>query len=175
MFRRYIEESTIGNLFADVFVEASGADIGLVHGGSLRKDLPSGAIHRVDLLDAYPFVDAIIEVEMTGAQLREALEQSLTLERGLMQVSGIELTYDLERPERERLVSLTHKGQPVADDSRLRIAVAGFLAEGGDLYSTFPQGRRIAEHGKVSDAIIDYFSKRESVPVPSLGRQIPVE
>lgn len=173
MFRRYIEESTIGNLFADVFVEASGADIGLVHGGSLRKDLPRGAIHRVDLLDAYPFVDPIIEMEMTGAQLREVLEQSLTLERGLLQVSGIELTYDLDRPERQRLVSLTYKGRPVVDDARLRVAVAGFLAEGGDLYSTFPQGRRIAEHGKVSDAIIAYFSKRDSVAVPSLGRQVP--
>lgn len=175
MFRRYIEESTIGNVFADIFVAASGADVGLVHGGSLRRDLPSGAIRRVDLLDAYPFVDPIIEVELTGAQLREALEQSFSLERGLLQVAGIVVRYDLSQPIGQRVVSVMHGGKEVLPDDRMTVAVAGFLAEGGDLYSTFPKGRHIGEHGKVSDAVIEYFAARESVAIPALGRQVPVD
>ena len=73
MIRRYIEESDIGNLFADIFVAATGADIGFVHGGSLRKDLPKGDVRLVDILDSYPFVDSVNVKEMSGSQVRRAL------------------------------------------------------------------------------------------------------
>jgi 2',3'-cyclic-nucleotide 2'-phosphodiesterase (5'-nucleotidase family) len=76
MNRLYIEESDVGNLFADAFVEASGADIGFVHSGSLRKDLPGGDVRLVDLLDTYPFVDDVIIKEMSGDQRIVSLEHN---------------------------------------------------------------------------------------------------
>ena len=173
MNRRYIEESDIGNLFADIFVAVSGADIGVVHSGSLRKDLPEGDVTRADLLDIYPFVDPIILMELTGDQLRRVLEQSLTLERGLLQVSGLEVVYDLSKPEKERLVSIsvTRKGRAIEPTERITVAVSGFLAEGGDLYDAFPEGRTIRELGKVSDVVIQYFRDHDVVAVPPRGRQ----
>lgn len=171
MIRRYIEESDIGNLFADIFVDASGADIGFVHAGSLRKDLPEGDILLVDVLDSYPFVDAVNLKEMSGSRIRRALEQSLTLERGLLQISGLEMTYDLNRPEYQRIVSLTHKGKPVVDNEIYTIAAPGFLTEGGDLYDSFPESEVVESFGKVSDVIIAYFRANESVDTPRRGRQ----
>lgn len=171
MFRRYIEESTLGNLFADIFRQAADADIGLVHSGSLRKDLPGGVIRRVDLLDVYPFLDSITKVRLTGRQLREVLEQSLSLERGLLQVSGLDLRYDLSRPIGERLVALSVGGKGVSDDDTVTAAVAEFLAEGGDLYTTFPEGEVVGTYGKVSDEVITHFSKAGLIDPPDLGRQ----
>jgi len=55
---------------------------------TLRKDIPAGDVRVVDLLDTYPFVDDVIIKEMSGDQIRRALEQSLTFERGLLQLSG---------------------------------------------------------------------------------------
>jgi 2',3'-cyclic-nucleotide 2'-phosphodiesterase (5'-nucleotidase family) len=174
MNRRYIEESDVGNLFADAFVEASGADIGFVHGGSLRKDLPAGDVLVVDILDTYPFVDAVIVKEMSGDQIRRALEQSLTFERGLLQLSGLELRYDLMRPEGERIVSLARNGQAIADGDRFTVAAPGFLAEGGDLYDSFGESAEISSGAKVSDIMIAYFRDREIVSVPVRGRQVDV-
>ena len=54
MNRRYIEESDVGNLFADAFVTIAKADVGFVHSGSLRKDLPGGDVRVVDLLGHLP-------------------------------------------------------------------------------------------------------------------------
>ena len=71
--------------------------------------------------------------EMTGEQIRRALEQSFTLERGLLQVAGLSVTYDLTQPEGQRLISLERNGVAVADDDELLVAAPGFLAEGGDL------------------------------------------
>lgn len=171
MVRRYIEESDIGNLFADIFVQATGADIGFVHGGSLRKDLPGGEVRLVDILDAYPFVDDVNVKEMSGSQIRRALEQSLTFERGLLQVSGLEVVYDLERPKYSRVVSLQHKGKPVVDADRFTIAAPGFLTEGGDLYDSFPESDVIRSVGKVSDRVAQYFRERDVVVTPERGRQ----
>ncbi len=171
MVRRYIEESDIGNLFADIFVAASGADIGLIHGGSLRKDLPSGDVRLVDILDSYPFVDDVNVKEMSGSRIRRALEQSLTFERGLLQLSGLEMTYDLSQPKYSRIVSLERDGQPVRDDDVFTVAAPGFLTEGGDLYDSFPESEVISSHGKVSDVIIEYFQNRELVEMPARGRQ----
>ncbi len=171
MNRRYIEESDVGNLFADIFARASGAEVAFVHSGSLRKDLPEGDVARVDILDTYPFVDEIVVLKMTGEQIRRVLEQSFTLERGLLQVSGIEIVYDLSKTERSRLVSMRRDGRPIELDHELEVAVSRFLAEGGDLYDAFPEGKKLRTLGKVSDVVIDYFKSRDVVEVPPRGRQ----
>ncbi len=171
MIRRYIEESDIGNLFADIFVAATGADIGMVHGGSLRKDLPQGDIRLVDILDSYPFVDPVNVKEMSGSQIRRALEQSLTFERGMLQLSGLEMTYDLKQPKYSRVVSLKHNGQAVADGEMFTVAAPGFLTEGGDLYDSFPESAVIRDVGQVSDVLVDYFRSHESIATPKRGRQ----
>lgn len=174
MNRRYIEESDIGNLFTDAFIETAGTDVAFIHSGSLRKDLPGGDVRVVDLLDTYPFVDDIIVKEMTGEQIARALEQSFTLERGLLQVSGLEITYDLTRPQGRRLVSLERNGVAVADDEHLSVAAPGFLAEGGDLYTVFAEADALRNAGKVSDAAVAYFARHQVVAVPSRGRQVDI-
>lgn len=174
LIRRYIEESDMGNLFADIFVAASGAEIGFVHGGSLRKDIMAGDVRLVDILDAYPFVDDVNVKEMSGSQIRRALEQSLTFERGLLQLSGLELRYDLDRPPYDRIVSLTRNGTAVRDQDRFTVAAPGFLTEGGDLYDSFPESEVISSHGKVSDVILEHFRSQGSVAAPERGRQIDV-
>lgn len=175
MNRRYIEESDVGNLFADAFVEIAGTDIGLVHSGSLRKDLPGGILREVDLLDTYPFVDDVIIKEITGEQLRVALEQSFSLERGLLQVSGLEISYDLSRPIGQRLQALEHKGAAVSAADRLTVAFPGFLAEGGDLYTVFADIPESGRAGKVTDVVAAYVSARKSVPTPPRGRQTELQ
>lgn len=171
MVRRYIEESDIGNLFADIFVAATGADLGFVHGGSLRKDLPAGDVRLVDILDSYPFVDDVNVKQMSGSQIRRALEQSLTFERGLLQLSGLEVHYDLNRPKYSRVLSLEKDGRAVADDDLFTVAAPGFLTEGGDLYDSFPESEVIRSVGKVSDVVVDYFRSNDLVAVPPRGRQ----
>ena len=171
MNRRYIEESDIGNLFADAFVAIADTDVAFIHSGSLRKDLPGDEIRVVDLLDSYPFVDDVIVKEMSGEQVRRALEQSFTLERGLLQVSGLRVIYDTTQPEGQRLVSVEHHGSPLADTDRVTVAAPGFLAEGGDLYTVFAESEAIRSAGTVTDVVTAYLAQHEIVAVPRRGRQ----
>jgi 5'-nucleotidase/UDP-sugar diphosphatase len=174
MNRLYIDESDVGHLFADAFVEMAGTDIGFIHSGSLRKDLPAGDVLLVDLLDTYPFVDDVMVKEMSGAQIRRALEQSLTLERGLLQVSGLKLTYDLSQPEGQRLVTLERNGHSIANSDRFTVAVPGFISEGGDMFDVFAESDVIGNAGTVVDVMVEYFRNHELVEVPAQGRQVKV-
>jgi 2',3'-cyclic-nucleotide 2'-phosphodiesterase/3'-nucleotidase len=108
---------------------------------------------------------------MSGSQIRRALEQSLTFERGMLQLSGLEMVYDLSQPKYSRVVSLRHNGRAVEDSDRFTVAAPGFLTEGGDLYDSFPESELVRSVGKVSDVIIEYFRNRELVAVPPRGRQ----
>lgn len=128
----------------------------------------------MDLLDTYPFVDDVFVKELSGEQIRRALEQSFTLERGLLQVSGLSIVYDLTQPEGQRLVSVEHKGAALADSDRLTVASPGFLAEGGDLYEVFAESEAIRSAGTVTDVATAYLAQHEVVAVPSRGRQVNV-
>lgn len=114
------------------------------------------------------FDDAFIK-EMTGEQIRRALEQSFTLERGLLQVAGLAVTYDLTQPEGKRLVSLERNGIPVADDDVFTVAAPGFLAEGGDLYLMFAESEAIGNAGKVADAAVVWFASHDAVSATVYG------
>ncbi len=126
----------------------------------------------VDILDTYPFVDQVEVTRVNGDQLRRLLEQSLTLERGLLQVSGLEIVYDMSRPRGERLVAMKHDGRSIEASDSFEVAAATFLSEGGDLYDAFREGEHLRSAGKVSDVLIDYFRSRDLVDVPVRGRQI---
>ena len=107
--------------------------------------------------------------------IRRALEQSLTFERGILQLAGLTVTYDLSRPKYSRVVSVHRNGKPVADNERFTVAGSGFLTEGGDLYDSFAESGVIGSYGKVADAIVAYFQAQELITVPARGRQLPLD
>ena len=173
--RRYYEESALGNLFADVLREATGAPVGLMPSGALRKDLPAGDIRRVDLTDAFPFKDRLAVVKMSGARLRAVLEQGLSLERGMLQVSGLRARYDPSRPPGERLISVEVGNQNLERDATYEVATLEILAQGGDAYVQFKdaQSHTLLERS-FAGALERFFGVRERVAAPSAGRLIPV-
>ena len=171
MSRRYIEESDIGNLFADEFKRAAKTDIAFIHAGSLRKDIPEGDLTLTDVLDVYPFVDDVLTFEVTGTQLTEIINQSLTFERGLLQISGFEIVYDSGKPIGDRLVSMHYNGKNIEPSDVFKAAAPSFLAEGGDLFVTFADIEKAGNIGKVSDTLLNFFRTSGPVTSPPKGRQ----
>ncbi len=173
--RDYRAESSLGDFAADVMREQSGADVAFQNAGGLRADLPEGNVTKGNVLDAFPFLNSIVTLELDGAKIREILEQGLTLERGMIQVSGLRAVYDLARPPGKRLASLEIGGRPADDSKVYRVATNSFVAQGGDLYKTFLKGKVIGDSGVLlSDLIMDSLRKRRRVVLPAPGRLVPV-
>jgi 2',3'-cyclic-nucleotide 2'-phosphodiesterase/3'-nucleotidase len=164
--RDYNHESLLGSV-ADVMVLEGGAEIAFENAGGLRADLPEGNVTNGNILDALPFLNSLVICEMTGAQIREVIEQGLSLERGLIQASGLRATYDITKQNGQRLVELRIGGAPVNDTRVYRVATNSFIAQGGDLYQTFLQTKQTDTGTALSDLVIEYSRKHASSPARS--------
>jgi 5'-nucleotidase/UDP-sugar diphosphatase len=171
--RRYNEESDLGDLFADILRAHGGTDIAFVHSGGIRADLPAGDVTREDLLDAFPFIDFVTTLRMTGAQILDVLEQAFSLERGVLQVSGMTVTYDLDRPVGERVVAVTIGGEPLDPGAIYTVTTLDFLASGADLYSGFLDAEIVQAQGpEFAELLVARFAAGEPVAAPEGGRLI---
>ena len=176
LVRKYNEESDLGNLFTDILRNATGADIAFFNSGGLRADLPEGDVTVANMLDAFPFQDKIWKFEMTGEQIKEVLEQGFSLERGIIQTSGLVAKYDPELPIGKRIMILTINGRPVKDDQLFSAATIGVIAEGGDNYSTFPKSKVIDNDlGYFAEVLEATLRSEQIINVPKRGRLVKKE
>jgi 5'-nucleotidase len=67
-------ETELGNLFADILRYQLGVDIVFVASGSIRKKKMSQLVTRTDIMEVYPYDEALISFSVDGATLREMLE-----------------------------------------------------------------------------------------------------
>lgn len=88
----------LGTLVAEAFRSETGAQIGIVNGGGVRKSLETGPITYGDLLDIMPFGNDVMLVSATGQQILDALETSThmypMLTGAFIQCAGMRYEFD---------------------------------------------------------------------------------
>ena len=75
------QESAFGNLLTDAMRIFSGADIALINGGVIRGETqyqPNSRLTRRDIAIELPFRSRLQVLEVTGTQLRQALENGVS-------------------------------------------------------------------------------------------------
>jgi 2',3'-cyclic-nucleotide 2'-phosphodiesterase (5'-nucleotidase family) len=113
---------------------------------------------------------------MTGAQILDVLEQSFTLERGVLQVSGLEVKFDLSQPVGDRVIAVRVGEEPLDVGRSYSVTTLDFLASGADLFSGFTGANVIRGEGpEFAELLEARFATGEPVTAPSGGRLIPVE
>ena len=126
-------------------------DVAVMNGGGIRGDrvVPPGPLSRRDVVAMLPFANVIVSVEVTGRALRTALEQGAARREreggGFLQVSGLTLTLDSARPAGQRVVAVEVGGAPLDPERRYRIAVADYVANGGDGITAFRDGQMVVD------------------------------
>jgi 5'-nucleotidase len=144
------QETNIGDFIADAFRASTGADVGIMNGGSIRADeiIGAGPLTRRNVLSILPFKNKVVKVELSGATLRAALEHGVArsaedAEPGRFpQVSGITYAFDGRRPPGSRIVSLTVNGKPLDENKNYTLATSDYVAlDGGDGYAMLKGAR----------------------------------
>jgi len=144
------QETNVGNFIADAFRVATGADVGLMNGGSIRADelIHRGALTNRNVLSILPFKNKVVKIELDGATLRQALEHGVArsaedAEPGRFpQVSGVNFSFDATRPAGSRIVNLTVAGKPLEPAKKYTVATSDYLAiDGGDGYAILKGAR----------------------------------
>ena len=94
-------ETNLGDFIADAFKYATGAEIGLANGGSIREEIPTGDITFGQLLSVSPFSNELACKKVTGQEIADALEYAVSAEPeefgGFLHVSGLSYTINMEK------------------------------------------------------------------------------
>ena len=192
-------ESTLGNLVAEVqrwatqTPEAGGAQIAFMNPGGLRQDMvgnPGGYPATLTYKQAavvQPFANTLVNMKLTGAQIKTVLEQQWQRDGGgavpsrpflrLGTSAGFFATYDPSKPEGNRVTGMWLNGKPIDGASQYSVTVNSFLASGGDNFRGFNAGTGKRDTGKVDlQAMVDYLATFAKTPlaVKSDQRQVGV-
>lgn len=162
-------ETNLGNAITDAMRLVSGAPIALHNGGGIRASIDAGPITLEEVLQVLPFGNEVATLELTGAQLREILQRSVSEPRpfgGFLHVSGLTIV-----AEDGQLTSVMVGDEPLNDGETYTVATNAFLMEGGDGYDTFTQGQKQYYVGtKLDTSFVQYLSQHESISPEVEGR-----
>jgi 5'-nucleotidase / UDP-sugar diphosphatase len=175
-----LKESAIGNLIADAIREATHADAALTNGGGIRGDrtYPAGTtLTRKDILTELPFGNVTVLVEITGADLRAALEEGVSAVEDVAgrfpHVSGLRFVFDPKRPKGSRVLEVMVGDKPLDPGATYKLATNEYLMAGGDGYASLKRARPIidASGGALMAGVVtDYIAARGTVSPAVEGR-----
>lgn len=145
-----------GPLVADAFLAmVPGAQIAMVGGGGLRKDLPAGPLTLGQVMGVLPFGNTLVTMDITGTQLKNVLEDAVEFRLSirppakgdlqrlvLIHTGGLSYVIHPLRPKGSRVDALTLLApsvpapdaapQPLDPAGTYRLVTNNFLANGGD-------------------------------------------
>lgn len=172
-------ETNLGSLCADAIRAAANTDVAVMNGGGIRAGIKAGEITYGDVLSVFPFGNHICAIEVTGRQLLDALELSVSAvpeeNGGFLQVSGLTFTFRTDIPspvimndsgmftgtEGERRVkTVLVNGMPLEPDKTYTLAGTDYtLRDGGDGYSMFAGCPVLeADVGLDFDVLLDFLT-----------------
>ena len=173
--RNYNGESALGDIVTDAMRWKTHAQIGLENAGGIRADLPAGTVSRYGIVSVVPFFNTVVAAQLTGAQIRKLLEQGLTLQAGMLQVSGVTLRADMTKPEYHRLLAVTVDGAPLEDAKSYSVAATSFIATGGDHYDSFIHEPGSHDTGwLLSDVLEEYAREQKVLAAPEEKRFVAI-
>jgi 5'-nucleotidase len=171
------EETALGDFVADAFRARHGADVGWVNGGGLRAEAPGP---RFTLRDAYsiaPFGNRVLKVRVTGAGLRQSLEDAVSRVQdaggGFPQVSGMAYSYSPTAPAGARVRDVGVGGRPLDPDATYTVAVTAYVAGGGDGVSGFADAEVLVPVGEApvdAEVIAGHARALATIDVAPEGR-----
>ncbi|KAJ7145158.1 Metallo-dependent phosphatase-like protein [Mycena crocata] len=177
-------ECNFGDLICDAMLayRANQSDVAgcFVNGGGIRVDVPAGNVSRADVINAFPFGNAVAEVSLTGRELwdifaGEAAGVSATNGNPVVtfaQVSqGVRMTYN---PTTKTLINL-EVGQggemPTVDfGATYRMVTSDYVAGGGD--NIMPAQSDIVVLDTLDEVLTAYIQRLGSVDVGVQGRVV---
>ena len=151
-------DSAAGRLIADAQLAATqspatgGAQAALMNPGGIRTNLscrstPPCAVTYGEIFAMQPFGNSLVVLTLNGAELKALLERQqppgAPRPTFLQPSASLRYRWAAQAPFGTRVRDLRLNGRKVSDRQNLRLVVNSFLAQGGDGFEGFLQGREL--------------------------------
>ncbi|GAB5559411.1 MAG: bifunctional metallophosphatase/5'-nucleotidase [Synoicihabitans sp.] len=179
------KDTAIMDLIHRVQLEAGDADVSLAACFNPDSRLPEGELTVRDIAGLYVYENTLVVVELTGAELKEALEHAATY-FGTSQpgaplqawvnpavpgynfdmAEGVEYVIDLSRPAGDRITDLYFRNRPLKPDQKLRVATNNYRQSGGGGYAMIKEAPVLSRSNVgIRDLIIAWVQENPDLPM----------
>ena len=184
-----IGQTNLGNVITDAYLLATGADIAFENAGGIRASIAAGTVTYGDVINVSPYGNYVVTKKLTGAQIKEMLETSLTIQKNCivandsgewdawpndsgsyLQVGGITVRFDPAQPAGERVLSVQKDGKELDDTKEYTVAVNNYLA-GSDSYPQLANAAEIGEYSCCEELLIQFFEQGSDAVTASAAKQ----
>ena len=184
-----IGQTNLGNVITDAYLLATGADIAFENAGGIRASIAAGTVTYGDVINVSPYGNYVVTKKLTGAQIKEMLETSLTIQKNCivandsgewdawpndsgsyLQVGGITVRFDPAQPAGERVLSVQKEGQELDDTKEYTVAVNNYLA-GSDSYPQLAGAAEVGEYSCCEELLIQFFEQGSDAVTASAAKQ----
>ena len=177
-------DSAIIDLIQRVQLEAGKADVSLAACFNPSARIPKGSVTVRDIAGLYEYENTLVTLELTGQQLKDALEHSARYFKEYQAgksledlvdtripgynfdvAEGVSYDIDITKPFGQRILNLKFKGRPLAMTQKLRVVTNNYRVNGGGgftMYKDAPVVYRSSE--EVRELIIDWVERNKTVP-----------
>jgi len=178
-------DTAILDVIQKVQLETGKADVSMVASFNADARIAKGPVTVRDIAGLYVYENTLVVLEVTGQQLKDALEHSAKYFKPYVPgkslselvndkipaynfdiAEGVTYDLDLRKPIGERIQNLKFRGQPLKPDQKLRLATNNYRLNGGGgftMYKDAPVVYRSSE--EIRELIIDWVEKHKTVPV----------
>jgi 2',3'-cyclic-nucleotide 2'-phosphodiesterase / 3'-nucleotidase len=177
-------DTAILDLIQRVQLDVGKADVSMAASFNPQARLPKGPVTVRDIAGLYVYENTLVVIEVTGRQLKDALEHSAKYFRAFEpNKSAAELvdekipgynfdvaegvTYDLDisRPLGQRVLNLRFRDQPLDPSQKLKLAINNYRVNGGGGYTMYKGAPVLYRSStEIRELIIDWVERHRQVP-----------
>jgi 5'-nucleotidase len=175
-------ETALGDVIADAqlaYTQSAGGQLAFMNPGGIRADLvysqisgseQPGEVTYGEAFTVQPFNNLVVTQDMTGAQIKEVLEQQFAGCFGrtanlILQVSAsLTYTYSASAAPCAKTSNWALNGVPLGDATVYHVTMNNFIGDGGDGFTKFRAGtNRVYAPGFDVDALTAYLGSHSPV------------
>ena len=184
-----VRDNAIMNLVQRAELETGHADVALASPLNLAARIQKGPVSVRDLYSIYVYDNSMVVVELTGRQLKAALEHSTVRFRPYQPgktpselidgrwppydfdtAAGVTYVIDLRRPMGDRIQELNFQGAPIDPDRKFRVATTNYRVNGGGGFTMIkaaPVVYRSAD--EIRNLMIDWVQRHHDIPTEPMN------
>jgi len=177
-------DTAILDLIQKVQLEAGKADVSMVASFNQQARIDKGPVTVRDVTELYVYENTLAVLEVTGQQLKDALEHSAkyynTYEAGKTPrelindkipaynfdiAEGVTYDLDISKPIGSRIQNHRFKGQPLSMTRKLRLATNNYRVNGGGGYTMYKNAPVVYRSGEeIRELMVDWMERNKTIP-----------
>jgi 2',3'-cyclic-nucleotide 2'-phosphodiesterase/3'-nucleotidase len=177
-------DTAILDLVQKVQLEAGTADVSMVASFNEKARIAKGPVTVRDIAGLYIYENTLVVLEVTGQQVKDALEHSAKYfrpyepgksARELVDenipsynfdiAEGVTYELNLAKPFGQRIENLQFRGKPLLPDQKLRLATNNYRVNGGGGYVMYKGAPVVSRSSQeIRELIIDWVERHKTIP-----------